>query len=171
MKVSILAALSANGVIGRGGDLPWRLSSDLKRFKQRTWGHWIVMGRKTFDSIGRALPGRTTVVITRQADYDAPHGVRVAESLAGALALAAAQQQDEVFIVGGGEIYRQAISLADRMYLTRVDAEIDGDVFFPEFDEQAWIAVEREPHSSDDKNEFPYEFQTLDRTEVSAKYP
>ena len=167
MKVSILVAVAQQGVIGRAGGLPWRLSADLIRFKRITWGHWIVMGRKTFESIGRALPGRTSVVITRQADYSAPEGVLVAGSLDEALRAAAEAAQPEVFVVGGGEIYRQALPRADRIYLTQVEARIEGDTFFPALDAEGWTLVEQSRREADEKNEFPCDYRVYDRAQAA----
>lgn len=142
MAVTIVAAVARNGVIGSGGDLPWHISEDLQRFKKLTMGGVLVMGRKTYESIGRPLPGRTTVVITRQPDWSA-EGVKVADSVAAALGLAATFS-GEVFVVGGGEIYRQTIGLADALELTEVDAVPAGDVTFPEIDSPPWQEVARQ---------------------------
>ncbi|MGI8782808.1 MAG: dihydrofolate reductase [Acidobacteriota bacterium] len=158
MTLSLIVAMSANGVIGRNGGLPWKLSTDLKRFKQRTMGHHLVMGRKTFEAIGRPLPGRTTVVISRQQGY-APEGVLIARSLEEALAMTG--QDTEVFVAGGGQIYALALERANRMYLTRVHAEIDGDTYFPKYDESQWKLVEREDHPADAANEYPFSFLTF----------
>ena len=163
--LSLIVAISTNGVIGRGDDLPWRLSADLRRFKRLTMGHHIVMGRKTHESIGRELPGRTSVVVTRSADYQPDGadgvGIVVAHSLDEALELV--ENDDEAFIIGGAEIYRQALPLADRLYVTRVHAEIDGDVSFPEFDLGAWQLLEDEHHQADEKNAHAYSFQVYER--------
>ncbi len=140
MSVTIVAAVASNGVIGRDGDLAVRIPEDLRRFKAMTMGHTLVMGRRTWDSIGRALPGRRTIVVTRQADWSA-EGADRATSLDQALAAAGA---DEVFVVGGAEIYRQALDRSDVMELTEVRAEPDGDVWFPPFDPADWLEVSRE---------------------------
>ncbi|HEV7919794.1 MAG TPA: dihydrofolate reductase [Thermoanaerobaculia bacterium] len=161
MRLSIIAALAANGVIGRDNRLPWRLSADLKRFKALTMGHHLVMGRKTFASIGRALPGRTTIIITHDEGFRAD-GVQVAHSIDEALALA--RDDDEVFIAGGAEIYRQVLHLADRMYLTRVHADVEGDVTFPEFDDVTeWRLDDVEHCEADEKNDYPFSFLVYDR--------
>ena len=162
MRISIIAAMAENGVIGRGGRLPWHLSADLKRFKQFTLGHTIVMGRKTWESIGRPLPGRRMVVITRQSGYR-PEGVEVVNNLDHALALAQSAGDDEVFIIGGAEIYRLALPRADRLYVTLVHAKIDGDTVFPPVDWSMWQRSASEQHRADDKNDFPFSFQILDR--------
>jgi dihydrofolate reductase len=142
MTVTLVAAVARNGVIGRSGDLAVRISEDLRRFKALTMGHTLVMGRKTWDSIGRALPGRRTIVVTRQPRWAAP-GAEVAASVDLALALALAGDA-EVFVVGGGEIYAQTIHRADALELTEVDAALDGDTYFPEIDRTAWAEAARE---------------------------
>jgi dihydrofolate reductase len=142
-RVTLLAAVGRNGVIGRDGDLPWHLPEDLRHFKVTTMGHPIVMGRRTFESIGRVLPGRRTLVVTRSATWQHPD-VETAHSFEEALALAG--PADEVFVVGGGEVYAAALPFAHRLLLTEVDAEPDGDTFFPEWDRGRWREVAREPH-------------------------
>ncbi|HEY9411181.1 MAG TPA: dihydrofolate reductase [Jiangellaceae bacterium] len=148
MTLTAIAAVARNGVIGAQGDLPWRLPADLRRFKALTTGHVLVMGRKTFESIGRALPGRTTIVVTRRASWSAG-GVLVASSVDDALA-AAAGLGPETFVAGGAEIYAQTLARADRLELTEVHAEPEGDTFFPELDRSAWLEVAREPHDGFD---------------------
>lgn len=138
MPVTVVAAVARNGVIGSGGRLPWHLPEDLRHFKQLTMGGTLVMGRKTYESIGRPLPGRRTVVVTRQYGWSAD-GVDVAGSLEAALATAG---DGEVFVVGGGEIYRQALPLADALEITQVDAEPSGDVYFPPIG-QDWSEIRR----------------------------
>jgi dihydrofolate reductase len=145
VTVTILAAVARNGVIGVGGGLPWHLPDELRRFKERTLGHVLVMGRRTYESIGRPLPGRTTVVVTRQPDWHVDSELVVtAASLSDALATAAALD-DEVFVVGGAEVYAAALPLADRLELTHVDAAPDGDTAFPEVEWDDWREVGREP--------------------------
>ncbi len=163
MRISLIVAMSENRVIGSHGGLPWRLSADLKRFKRLTMGHHIIMGRKTYESIGRLLPGRTSVIITRQAGYEVP-GAIVAHSFDEALELAA--DDSEVFIVGGAEIYRQALPRADRVYLTRVHATVDGDTSFADFKETDWSMTGEESHPADDQNEYRHTFCVYDRKEV-----
>jgi dihydrofolate reductase len=160
MQVSLIVAMADNGVIGRGGQMPWRLSFDLRRFKRLTMGHHLIMGRKTYESIGRSLPGRTTIVLTRQENF-APEETLVAHDLNQALRWSA--DDAAVFIVGGAEVYRQALELADRLYLTRVHANVEGDVFFPAFDESAWNVIERSEHLADEKNDYDCSFFVLDR--------
>ena len=160
MRISLIVAMSENQVIGNRGQLPWHLSADLKQFKKLTMGHHIIMGRKTFESIGRLLPGRMSIMITRQSRYSA-QGALVANDLDQALQLATGDS--EIFVIGGAEIYRQAIDWVDRLYLTRVHATIDGDTFFTDFEPDAWRLVADVRHKSDDKNDFDYSFEVYDR--------
>lgn len=146
MIISIIAAMASNGVIGRAGALPWHLPVDLRRFRELTVGHTVIMGRKTFQSIGRPLPERVTIVLTRRGEFEAA-GVAVAGSLQEALAAAAGE--GEVFICGGGEVYRQAFPLADRIYLTVINREYAGDVLFPEIPSGWFVEVSREPFPGD----------------------
>ncbi|MEK6372406.1 MAG: dihydrofolate reductase [Acidobacteriota bacterium] len=165
-RLSIIAAVAANGVIGRANGLPWRLSGDLKFFKATTLGHHMIMGRRTFDSVGKPLPGRTTVVVTHDPAFGAP-GVIVAASIEEALNVAA--NDDEPFICGGAEIYRQTIHRADRMYITQVHADVEGDTYFPEFDDvNEWKLVDREDFEADEKNAYNYSFLTYDRAAPAA---
>jgi len=129
MIISIIAAMAENRVIGRGNEMPWEIPSELKRFKEITMGHPVIMGRKTFESVGRPLPGRKNVIITRQQHYSAAESIIVPDLRA---ALAACEESDEVFICGGDTVYREAMTIADRIYLTIIDEEFDGDSFFPE---------------------------------------
>lgn len=160
MNISIIVAASANNVIGVGGGLPWHLPEDLKRFKEVTMGKPMIMGRATFDSIGRALPGRRSIVLTRQADFVA-EGCEVVPTVDAALA--AASDAEEVMIVGGGEIYRQFLPLANRIYLTRVQAEIQGDTLFPELDMDHWEVVAVEEFPAGDDREIGFDVETLER--------
>lgn len=160
--VSIIAAVSDNGVIGRDLDLPWHLPADLKRFKRLTSGHHMIMGRRTWESIGcRPLPNRPTIVVTRSRSYWA-EGARVAHSLREAIEMAAAD--DEVFIAGGEGIYRAGLRIADRMYLTRIHAEFDGDTCFPGFDSTDWEVVSEERYEGDERNAYPYTFLVYQRS-------
>ncbi len=162
MRLSVIAAVAENGVIGRDNDLPWRLPADLKRFKRTTVGHHLLMGRRTFESIGRPLPGRTTVVISRGRP-ELPDGVRLAASLEEAIEIAAAADDDEAFVAGGAEIFREALGRADRLYLTRVEAEVEGDRFFPELDEGAWRLISSDRRDADERNAYPLDFRILER--------
>ena len=158
--ISIIVAASTNNAIGIRGELPWRLSSDLQHFKATTMGKPIVMGRKTWDSIGRPLPGRQNIVITRQAGFVA-EGCDVVASLAEAAE--AAGDENEIMVIGGSEIYSLALPLADRLYLTRVHAAVDGDAFFPEIDATEWRLIDDEHHEADERNEHPYSFRVFER--------
>ncbi|MCA9270143.1 MAG: dihydrofolate reductase [Planctomycetales bacterium] len=169
MRVSIIVAASPQGVIGRDGDLPWRLSADLVRFKRITMGHHVVMGRKTFQSLPRALPGRTMIVVSRQPDFDTAGAALLAHDLPQALNLAAGD--DEVFIIGGAEIYRLALPLADRLYLTRVLADVPGDVRLPEIDWAGWRQTEQSTHPADEKNEYDTRFEIWDRAALPSSSP
>ena len=160
--VSLIVAMSANRVIGRDGDLPWHLPADLRHFKKTTMGHHLIIGRATWDELGRPLPGRTMVVVTRNRDFSAD-GVLVAHSLAEALSLV--RDDEEPFIGGGAEIYRQALDaeVVDRLYITRIHAEVEGDTFFPAIDLGGWLLADRVDHPADEKNEFAYSFERYDR--------
>ncbi|GGM78945.1 dihydrofolate reductase [Dyadobacter beijingensis] len=157
MKISIIVAAAGNGAIGKDNQLLWRLPDDLKRFKQLTLGHPMIMGRKTFESIGKPLPGRTSIVITRNADF-AFEGVVVVHSLEEALEKAEAIDPEEVCIVGGGEIYRQAQAIATDIYLTKVHTDIEGDTFFEIDQPGAWEETERVTHEADERHIFRFEF-------------
>jgi dihydrofolate reductase len=159
-RVSLIVAMAKNRVIGHNNTLPWHLPADLKHFKALTMGHHIVMGRKTYESIGKPLPGRTSVVVTRNADYSIP-GVIVVNSLPAAIT--ACGNDEEIFVIGGAEIYRQAITLADRIYLTEIDADISGDAHFTELDLDRWEETTRVSHAPDEKNRFFYHFVVYDK--------
>jgi dihydrofolate reductase len=162
MTVSLIVAVSTNGVIGRDGGLPWHLPADLKHFKQTTMDHHLIVGRKTWEEVGQPLPGRRMVVVTRSRRF-APEGAQVVRSVEQALELAA--EDDEPFIGGGSQIYRIALArgLVDRIYLTRIHAVVEGDTFFPEFDLDEWELVSQEHHEADEKNEFDYSFLIYER--------
>jgi dihydrofolate reductase len=162
MNVSFIVAVAANGVIGRDNKLPWRLSTDLKHFKQLTTGHHVIMGRKTYDEIGRKpLPNRTNIIVSR-APLDG-EGIVPVKTIDEAFANVA-PSENEVFILGGGEIFRQTLHRATRMYITQVHAEVAGDTTFPEFDDVTeWTLVDREDFEADEKNEYPFSFLTYER--------
>ena len=160
MIVSLVAAMSENRVIGRGGGLPWHLPKDLQYFKKLTVDHTVIMGRKTYDEVKRPLDNRRNVVITRNPDFK-PHGVTVVPTLKEALALGATER--EVFVIGGGEIFRLALSRADRLYLTVVHATVEGDTYFPAFDSAAWALDEEERHEADAKHAFAFTFRRYSR--------
>ena len=159
-RVSLIVAMAKNRVIGVNNTLPWHLPADLKHFKVLTMGHHIVMGRKTYESIGKPLPGRTSVVVTRNSNYT-PQGVIVVNSLEAAVS--ACGNDEEVFVVGGAELYRQGIKFADRIYLTEIDAEISGDAYFTEFNFKLWKESGRDSHAPDEKNMYPYHFVVYDK--------
>ena len=163
MKVSAIVAIARNYAIGHNNQIPWYLPADLKYFKKVTTGHHVIMGRKSFESIGRPLPNRTNVVITRDPFFVAT-GCTVVHSLEEALSLADANGETEAFVIGGGEIYRQSWHYLDRLYLTEVGIEPEGaDVFFPRVDENEWKEVSSEAHELDEKNAFTYVFKVLER--------
>jgi dihydrofolate reductase len=157
MQISIIVAVSENGVIGKDNQLLWRLPDDLKRFKQLTLGHPMIMGRKTFESIGKPLPGRTSIVITSQKDFNA-EGILVAHSLDEALDVARSLEESEAFVIGGGEIYKQSLPLADRLYVTEVKTIIDGDTYFEITDPGAWKETERIVREADERHKWKFEF-------------
>lgn len=161
--------MAENGVIGRGGQLPWRLAADLKRFKQLTMGHTLIMGRKTWESIGRPLPGRGMVVISRQAGY-AAEGADVVANLDRALKIAAEAGDEEAFVIGGAEIYRLAIPHADRIYLTLVLAEVEGDTRFPEVNWDDWQRIDADSHPADNENDHAHVFHVFDRLPVAESH-
>lgn len=152
--------MDENGGIGKDNRLPWHLSADLKRFKSITMGHHIIMGRKTYESIGKPLPGRTNIVVTRNPDYEA-EGCIVVHSLDAALDLARENGEDEAFITGGREIFAQALETADRIYLTRVHAVVPADVYFPDFDQGEWSEVDSHYHPADEVNDYPFTMKLL----------
>jgi len=160
--VSLIVAMSSNRVIGRDGDLPWHLPADLRHFKKTTMGHHLIIGRATWDEVGKPLPGRTMVVVTRNRGFSAD-GVLIAHSVEEALALV--RDDNEPFIGGGAEIYRQALvaDVVERLYITRVHAHVDGDTFFPPIDLDQWLLADRVDHPADEKNEHSYTFERYDR--------
>ena len=160
-RVTLIVAMTRQGVIGRAGGLPWRLSADLKRFKALTMGHHLIMGRKTFESLGRVLPGRTSIVVTRQPNYALPKGVLRAANLTEALRLA--DRDDEAFVMGGGEVFSAALPIADRLHVTEVEADIPGDTWFPDWEPTHWLLISQERHSADENNKYDYTFYVYDR--------
>lgn len=162
MIVSLLVAMDERGGIGKAGGLPWRLSTDLRRFRALTMGHHIIVGRKTFESIGKPLAGRRMIIVTRDPRYRV-EGCATAHSIADAIGLARAEGEAELFICGGAEIFAQTLDLAERLYLTRVHADCDADTFFPAFERDEWTEASAEPHAADDKNEHPFTFLLLVR--------
>ena len=160
--ISIIVAVSTNNVIGLHGELPWHLSDDLKRFKKITMGKPVVMGRLTFESIGRPLPGRQNIIMTRQYDYVA-EGCDVVASHDTAIAIAG--DAAEIMIIGGGEIYALFLPLADRVYLTRVRANVEGDAYFDSLDDDEWQVSESETHNANESNDFDFTFVIRDKVE------
>jgi len=160
LRISIIAALAKNRVIGIENRLPWRLPEDLAHFKALTLGHPILMGRKTFESLGRPLTGRTNIVITRNPGYR-PEGCQVADSIPAAVALC--KDADEIFFIGGAELYAQAIPQADRLYLTEVDIEAEGDAWFPDYDRSAFTEVSRESHTGGKGDTMSFDFVVYQR--------
>ena len=158
-RLNVIVARARNGVIGRGGTLPWHLSEDLRHFKRTTLGHPIVMGRRTWESIGRPLPGRRSIVLTRNPRW-AVHGVERAGSLAQALAMC--EGAAEVFVIGGSELFAQALPLAQRLFLTEIDADFEGDTFFPPIDPGAWHETSREHLAPEPGRSFGIDFVTLE---------
>jgi dihydrofolate reductase len=162
MKISMIVAVAKNQVIGNDNQLIWRLSEDLKRFKKLTTGHHILMGRKTFESIGKALPNRTNLVISRNASIEMT-GVFCFTDIQKAIEFAKENGEEELFVIGGGEIYRKLLPETDKIYLTKVHATPKGDTFFPELKEMDWNVVSEEAHLADEKNEFNFVFLDLER--------
>lgn len=158
MNISIIAAMDTNRVIGNENQLPWHLPADLRHFKEMTIGKPVVMGRKTYESIGKALPERHNIVISGQTDLQL-EDCDVVTSLEAALATAGSAE--EIMIIGGASIYEQALKYADTMYITFVDTEANGDTFFPKWDKESWQEISREKHPADEKNRFSYSFVTL----------
>ena len=160
MALNLIYACADNGVIGRDNALPWHLPEDLKRFKALTMGHTIVMGRKTYDSIGRPLPGRRNIVVTRNAKLELP-GCEIAYSLEDAQRLCVGVEQ--IFLIGGAQLYADALPSADRLIVTEIDADFEGDAHFPAPDPKVWHEVARETHHSPAPNDFDYAFVTYER--------
>ncbi len=160
MKIAIIVAMDKQGVIGRDNGLPWRLSADLQYFRRVTMGNPIIMGRNTHESIGRPLPGRTNIVLTRQDDYQADGCVVVRDI---SQALAACGDAEQAMVMGGASLYQQFLPLADQLYLTRVDAEVAGDTWFPQWEPEQWQCLSREAHPADDNNEYDYCFEQYQR--------
>jgi dihydrofolate reductase len=173
--IAHIAAVAKNRVIGKGNDLPWRLPDDMKYFKQQTLGAYVIMGRKNYESIPpkfRPLPDRQNIVITRQSNYNAPDCV-VLDSI-NAMSVFLLEEKynffnpngnrsSDAFIIGGAEIYSQTMHMVDRLYLTEIDAEVEGDVFYPEFDKSQWQETSRLHHPADDKHKYAFDFVTYDR--------
>ncbi|MGL5556181.1 MAG: type 3 dihydrofolate reductase [Aeromonas veronii] len=162
MKISMIAAMAHDRVIGKDNQMPWHLPADLAHFKRVTFGKPVLMGRKTFESIGRPLPGRRNLVISRNPDYQA-EGIEVVGSVEAALALLAGSSVEELMVIGGGHLYAEMLPSADCLYLTRIDLAVEGDTRFPAFDDGQWQRVDCESHPADEKNPHPYSFETWQR--------
>jgi len=164
MKISLIVAMASNRVIGLNNQMPWHLSADLKRFKQITMGHPIIMGRLTFEAIGRPLPGRTNIIVSRNPAYK-KEGCVVVDSVEAALSYGC-RLADEVFVVGGSTLYEATLPLADILYITQIKQAFEGDTFFPDFNRNNWIEVEREEVVDDDKVNFTYSFLKLQKKTI-----
>jgi len=162
MIISAIVAKAQNNIIGRDNDLPWHLPNDLKWFKEKTKGRHVIMGRKSFDSLGRPLPKRVNIVITRATDFF-HSGVKTVHSIPDSLRLAQVAGEEEAFILGGGNIYTQTMDLWDRLYLTEVDAKPEGDTYFPEVDYSKYVQVFEEAHHADDKHLYGFTFKIFER--------
>ncbi|MFM5698025.1 type 3 dihydrofolate reductase [Aeromonas veronii] len=162
MKISMIAAMAHDRVIGKDNQMPWHLPADLAHFKRVTLGKPVLMGRKTFESIGRPLPGRRNLVISRNPDYQA-EGIEVVGSVEAALALLAGSSVEELMVIGGGHLYAEMLPSADCLYLTQIDLAAEGDTRFPAFDDGQWQRIECESHPADEKNPHPYSFETWQR--------
>ncbi len=160
MLKSIIVAKAQNNAIGKDNQLLWHLPQDMQHFKQKTMGHHMIMGRKTFESIGKPLPGREIIVVTRNPDYHAP-GCKTVASIEEALAWAEQAGEAEVLIAGGEQIYRAMLPLADKIYLTEVKATLEGDTFFPELTPNEWVETQRTAHPADEKHVYAYDFVEL----------
>jgi len=160
VKLAIIVATDEKGLIGRDNDLPWKLSADLQYFRKVTMGKPLIMGRTTHESIGRALPGRKNIVVTKNLTYQAEECC-VVHSVAGALE--ACDEAEEVMVMGGASLYEQLLPQADRLYLTQVHASLEGDTWFPDWQQSEWQELGREDHPADDKNDYPYSFIVFER--------
>lgn len=162
MTISMIAAVARNYTIGNGKTLPWEIPTDMKYFMATTRGHHVIMGRTSFEDIGTPLADRTNIIVTRQTDYSA-EGAFVVHSIEEALLLAEVRGEQEVFIIGGEKIFTQGLEKADKLYITWIDAEFDGDTHFPRFDQHAWHETQRTNFASDAENPYPYSFAVLER--------
>ncbi len=164
MKISLISAVAQNGVIGRDNDMPWHLPDDFAFFKRKTSHHPIIMGRKSLQALGKPLPNRTNIVITRNPDFEAP-GTTVVHTLEDALTEAkkAVGETDEIFVIGGAEIYKMALPIATTLYLTEIHQAYEGDAYFPTFDKSEWTEVSRKPHPTDDRHAAAFDFVEYER--------
>jgi len=162
MTISLVVAAASNNAIGKDGKLPWHLPNDMKHFKNVTWGMPVVMGRKTFESLGKVLPGRKNIVISRQHGLEI-EGAIIVKNIEDALFVAKQTDANEVMVIGGGEIYKTLMGKAKRIYLTRVEEEPEADTFFPSIDPKEWFLVSQKNHEADEKNDYNYSFQVWER--------
>jgi dihydrofolate reductase len=165
MIVSLVAAVAKNFVIGKNNGLPWRLPDDMKFFMETTKGHYVILGRKNFESLPhkfQPLPDRTNVVVTRQKDYKA-HGALVVHSIEDALKVAEVNKESEVMVIGGSDIYTLALPMANRLYITEVNAEVEGDVYFPKFDKTEWTEISRLAHPADERHVYSFDFVVYEK--------
>ncbi len=162
MRLSAITAIAQNNIIGKDNSLPWHLPADMKFFKKTTMGHAIIMGRKTYESFKKALPGRTNIVITRQSDYTLSDAI-VVHSLEEGIEKAKEIEKEEIFILGGAQIFEQSLPLIDRLYLTRIYEAFEGDIQFPDFEVNQWEMTGIEPHEPDEKNKYYYAFQLWEK--------
>lgn len=162
--LSLIVAMDKNNVIGKNNDMPWHLPNDLKHFKNTTLGHTMVMGRKTFESIGRVLPGRKTIVLT-SSEQTFPEGVDVIRSIDEILTLEKKNEDKEVFVIGGGQLFKEMIDHADRLYVTEIDEAFEGDIYFPSINKKVWKETSKEKGLKDEKNPYNYYFMTYERKE------
>jgi dihydrofolate reductase len=166
MKISLIVAVAENGVIGKNNDLPWHLPKDMKYFRDTTMGHCVIMGRKNYDSIPekyRPLEGRTNIVVTRNKEFKAENCI-VVSSIEKAIEEARKKNDDEIFIIGGADIFRQSINLADKIYYTKIHHTFDGDVFFPKLDEKKWKLISQKNIEADAKNQFSFSFCVYEKS-------
>ena len=167
MTLSFIVAASDNNAIGINNELPWRLPEDLKFFKRTTIGKPVIMGRKTYESLGKPLPGRLNIMLSQNKGVQIPEGVVIAHTIQEAVSIASKEATDEIFIIGGGKIFEQALPMADRLYMTRVHTIINNaDAFFPDIDHTHWKMVWDEKHNADDRHAFDYTFQKYERIEL-----
>lgn len=167
MIISLIVAMDRNRGIGKAGKLPWRLSTDMKRFRELTMGHHLIAGRKTFESIGKPLPGRQTIIVTRDFNLN-PEGCLTAASVPDAIALARERGESEVFVIGGAQIYAHALDAANRIYLTEVHADVDADTFFPEINGDSWSEKSASYHPPGDRDQYASTFKLLERKTSQA---
>ncbi len=160
--LSHIVAASENNVIGAGGDMPWHLPNDFQYFKNKTWGLPVIMGRKSYEALKKSLPGRINIVVTKRTDFQ-PKDVIVVNNIDAAIAKARESDTKEIFIIGGGEIFKQTINMVSRVYLTRVHATIEGDTYYPPIDKNTWKLTSEESFPADEKNNYPYTFEVWDK--------